>query len=72
LTDDPSDVARIAQFTASLGNVERVDVLPFHQMGRYKWHKLGIPYSLEAVTPPSNALVEQTRAIFSGEGLHTY
>jgi pyruvate formate lyase activating enzyme len=72
LTDDPTDVAQIAKFTARLGNVERVDVLPFHQMGRYKWHKLGIPYSLEAVTAPSNELVEQTRAIFSGEGLRTY
>jgi pyruvate formate lyase activating enzyme len=72
LTDEPADVAQIARFTATLGNVERVDVLPFHQMGRYKWHKLGMPYSLESVTPPSTALVEQTRAIFIAEGLRTY
>src|SRR4029453_16814605 len=37
LTDDPDDVAAIARFAAGLGNVERVEVLPFHQMGRYKW-----------------------------------
>ena len=37
LTDDPEDIAQIASFAAGLGNVERVDVLPFHQMGRYKW-----------------------------------
>ena len=42
LTDDPEDIARIAAFAAGLGNVERVDVLPFHQMGRFKWKKLGL------------------------------
>ena len=36
-TDDLDDVARIAEFAAGLGVVERVDVLPFHQMGRFKW-----------------------------------
>jgi pyruvate formate lyase activating enzyme len=37
LTDEPQEVASIAAFAAGLGNVERVDVLPFHQMGRFKW-----------------------------------
>src|SRR5262245_53490379 len=37
LTDDPGDIAKIAAFAAGLGNVERVEVLPFHQMGRFKW-----------------------------------
>ena len=72
LTDDQENVAPIAQFVAGLGNVERVDVLPFHQMGRYKWHNLGIPYTLETVDPPSNALVESTCAIFRTAGLKTY
>jgi pyruvate formate lyase activating enzyme len=43
-TDDADDVKQIAKFSAGLGNVERVDVLPFHQMGRYKWEKLGLKY----------------------------
>ncbi len=72
LSDDPEDIAHIASFAAGLGNVKRVDVLPFHQMGRYKWHKLGIPYMLEAVEPPSNELVERTCALFRAEGLKTY
>ena len=41
------------EFAAELGNVERVDVLPFHQMGRYKWEKLGIPYTLGDTSPPA-------------------
>jgi pyruvate formate lyase activating enzyme len=72
LTDDPEDVRKIAGFAAELGNVQRVDVLPFHQMGRYKWQKLGIPYELDTVEPPSNELVERTCAAFRAEGLTAY
>ena len=46
LTDDLEDIGQIAGFAAGLGNVERVDVLPFHQMGKFKWEQLGIPYTL--------------------------
>jgi pyruvate formate lyase activating enzyme len=72
LTDDQEDIAQIARFVAGLGNVQRVDVLPFHQMGRFKWKNLGIPYALEAVEPASNELVERTCAIFRTAGLKTY
>ncbi len=46
LTDDPGDISSIARFAAELGTVERVEVLPFHQMGRFKWQKLGLDYQL--------------------------
>ena len=72
LTDDQEDIAQIARFVAGLGNVERVDVLPFHQMGRFKWKNLGIPYTLEGAEPPSNELVEKTCAVFRTEGLKVY
>jgi pyruvate formate lyase activating enzyme len=72
LTDDPEDIARIARFAADLGNVERVDVLPFHQMGRYKWKQLGLPYALEDVEPPSVEAVESACGIFRGVGLTAY
>jgi pyruvate formate lyase activating enzyme len=72
LTDDPDDIRKIAQFSAGLGNVERCDVLPFHQMGRYKWKELGIKYALEEVVPPSTDVIERTAAIFRAEGLTAY
>lgn len=72
LTDDQEDIAQIARFVAGLGNVQRVDVLPFHQMGRFKWKNLGIPYKLEALEPASNELVEKTCAVFRAEGLKVY
>ena len=72
LTDDPEDIAKIAGFAAGLGNVERVDVLPFHQMGRYKWKNLGIEYKLADVEPPSREAVERACAPFRDFGLKVY
>jgi pyruvate formate lyase activating enzyme len=72
LTSDEKDVAKISQFAASLGNVERVDVLPFHQMGRYKWKKLKIDYTLNEVEPPSAEVIERVCAQFRAVGLKTY
>lgn len=72
LTDDPEDIAQIAAFVAGLGNVERVDVLPFHQMGRYKWHRIGLQYALETVEPASNELVDRTCDIFRKAGLKVH
>jgi pyruvate formate lyase activating enzyme len=72
LTDDKEVVAPIARFAASLGTVERVEVLPFHQMGRFKWEKLGLDYTLNDVKAPSSGLVEETCDVFRAEGLTAY
>ncbi len=72
LSDDPEEIAKIASFAASLGNVERADVLPFHQMGRYKWKELGIEYKLETLEPPSAVVIERTIATFRSAGLKAY
>ena len=69
LTDDAKDIAEIARFAADLGNVERVEVLPFHQMGRFKWQELGLNYSLEGIVPPSAGAVDDARAQFRSMGL---
>jgi pyruvate formate lyase activating enzyme len=68
-SDDPGEVAEIARFAAGLGNVERVDVLPFHQMGRFKWKQLGLAYELGDVQPPSPEAVERACQAFRAEGL---
>jgi pyruvate formate lyase activating enzyme len=72
LTDDIDDISKIADFAGGLGNVERVDVLPFHQMGKYKWAKLGIPYTLEDVEPPDPELVNRVCDVFRAAGLKTH
>jgi pyruvate formate lyase activating enzyme len=69
LTDDADNISRIASFAASLGNVERVEVLPFHLLGLFKWKKLAIPYQLEHTEPPTVDAVEQAVRLFKAEGL---
>lgn len=72
LTDDADDIAQLAKFAAGLGNVERVDVLPFHQMGRFKWKELKLNYTLEEVAPPTIETVERVCEQFRAEGLKAY
>jgi pyruvate formate lyase activating enzyme len=72
LTDGPDDIASIASFAAGLGNVERVDVLPFHQLGRFKWKELGLEYRLEHVAPPTAEGLESACAKFRAAGLKAY
>jgi pyruvate formate lyase activating enzyme len=69
LTDDPGLIRLVAEFGASLGVVERAEVLPFHQMGRFKWEKLEIEYTLDRTAPPSNEAVAAAVAIFRKTGL---
>lgn len=69
LTDTPENVDGVARFTASLGNVERVDVLPFHTLGASKYRKLGLPFPLEHARPPTPDQVADARGRFSAAGL---
>jgi pyruvate formate lyase activating enzyme len=71
-SDDQGEVEGVARFAASLGNVQRVDVLPFHQMGRFKWSALGLDYKLNDVRPPSSESVERACGVFRAAGLKAY
>ena len=61
---------RIAAFAAELGNVELVDVLPFHQMGRFKWEKLKMDYQLRDTQTPSKATTDEAVKRFRAVGLN--
>ncbi|WP_154794317.1 pyruvate formate-lyase-activating protein [Occultella kanbiaonis] len=69
LTDDPDNVALVADYAASLPSVERVEVLPLHQMGREKWARCGIPYELADTRPPTAELTQRVRDQFAARGL---
>lgn len=58
-------IDRTATFLRSLKNVARVDVLPYHTLGVFKWKALGIPYGLDGVKPPSPELTAHVRAKLS-------
>lgn len=69
LTDIPEEMEAVADFGASLGVIERVEILPFHQMGRYKWERLGLEYKLAATDPPTVESVNKAIGIFRAAGL---
>ena len=56
LTDDPANVEGIARFVAPMRNVEWVEVLPFHQMGAFKWKAHG-PRTTSFPTPRRPPLI---------------
>lgn len=64
LTDDLDNVEGLAQFVATLSNVERVEVLPFHKMGEYKWQTLGYDYQLADTPLPTPAQIQNVTQIF--------
>lgn len=72
LTDDAANVAGVARFAASLGNVERVDVLPFHKLGAAKYAGLGIAFPLAATAVPGELQVHEARGYFAAAGLAAF
>ena len=69
LTDAEEDVEKVARFMSTLAHVERVEVLPFHQLGAGKWADLRLPYQLADVPPPAPELVRRAEAQFRAHGL---
>ncbi|MCG8540364.1 MAG: pyruvate formate-lyase-activating protein [Clostridia bacterium] len=64
LTDDFNDIKQLAYFISTLRNVERIELLPFHKMGEYKWKELGYEYKLKETEPPSQDMIERVKNIF--------
>jgi pyruvate formate lyase activating enzyme len=71
LTDIPEEMEAVAKFGTSLGVVERAEILPFHQLGQYKWQRLGLEYKLASVDPPTLENVAKAVSIFREAGLET-
>ena len=63
LTDDEAELREMSDFIKSLGSVRRVEVLPYHTLGLFKWEKLGITYSLDGVQPPSEEAVQRAEEL---------
>lgn len=66
VTDDDDSLRALAAFLSTLGNVKKVEVLPYHTMGVVKYKNLGISYPLEGVQPPSKERVANARQILGG------
>ena len=67
ITDDEGQLTRLRAFIDTLDTVERVEVLPYHTLGVFKWKELGIPYALEDVDPPTAESVARAKEILGCE-----
>ena len=63
LTDDPAELQQLKDFIDSLSSVEKVEILPYHTLGLFKWQILGIEYPLEGVPVPTPEQVQQAETI---------
>jgi pyruvate formate lyase activating enzyme len=70
LTDVAAEMEQMAEFAASLGVVERVEILPFHQLGQYKWERLNLDYKLANSRPPDGEMIAWAIGIFQDAGLN--
>ena len=70
-TDDPAEIELVAALAEELGNVDRVEVLSFHTLGQAKYDRLGIPFPLAGIEPPSPESVAAARTAFARHGLRT-
>lgn len=62
-TDSEEQLTKLREFIDSLDTVDRVEILPYHTLGVFKWKELGIPYELENVNPPTKEEVERAKRI---------
>jgi pyruvate formate lyase activating enzyme len=69
LTDAPENIKGLAQFVASLSNISRIEIIPFHKMGEYKWERLGYEYALKNTPVPTEEAIETAKNIFQEFGL---
>ena len=62
-TDGEEDLKKLSDFISSLKTIDRVEVLPYHTLGVFKWKELGIDYTLEGVSPPDGELIKKANDI---------
>ena len=62
-TDDENDLYRLKDFIQSLKTVQKVEIMPYHTVGKYKWEELGFNYLLEGVRQATNDDVKRAKEI---------
>lgn len=63
ITDDENDLLKLKDFIASLKTVEKIELSPYHDMGKYKWIQLGLNYELENTRTANNTDIERAKKI---------
>ena len=63
ITDDKEDLLLLKQFISSLNTVQKIELLPYHNLGIYKWEKLNLEYKLKDVANATEEDVTRAKKI---------
>ena len=63
ITDDEKDLVSLKNFISSLKTVEKVELFPYHEMGKFKWEKLGYPYLFSDIRPATQEDITRAKTI---------
>ena len=66
-TDDKYDLLELKKFLNSLNNIEKVEILPYHNLGKFKWSELGDVYELDNVEPATQEDVDKVKLLLEIE-----
>ncbi|MDE9444206.1 pyruvate formate lyase 1-activating protein [Xenorhabdus bovienii] len=69
-SDDDKSVHMLGEFTQDMKNIEKIELLPYHELGKHKWIAMGEEYKLEGVKPPSKEIMERVKEILVSYGHH--
>ena len=70
ITDDEQDLLKLKNFISTLKTVQKVEFLPYHDIGKYKWKELGLKYDLEDVRPANEMDVKRAQEILGWKKGH--
>ena len=63
ITDDRENLLKLKKFISSLSTVKKIELLPYHNMGKFKWEKLGLKYELENIRPANSEDIEKAKNV---------
>ncbi len=65
ITDNEKDLKNLKSFIATLKTVQKIELLPYHDLGKFKWKELGLTYELENIVPPTNEEIKKAKEILA-------
>ena len=63
ITDDEEDLLALKEFISNLSNVKKVELIPYHELGKFKWENLGFNYELEGVPAATSKDIGRAKKI---------
>ncbi len=63
ITDNKDDLIQLKEFINSLKNVKKIELIPYHELGKYKWKNLGLKYELDEISAATNEDIKRVKSI---------